>query len=145
MSQDPGQAGKDQAEQYIKNNSNPIQTKNIGKSLGYAAFALSQTHGVDAIVVVTKSGTTAQNISRFRPDEAIIACTPDEKTYHKMSLFYGVMPILDNRYKTMEKINESAISAAIKTNLVSKGSKVVLVSGSKPGKSGNNMLMIKQI
>lgn len=134
-----------QAEQYIKNNSNPIQTKNIGKSLGYAAFALSQTHGVDAIVVVTKSGTTAQNISRFRPDEAIIACTPDEKTYHKMSLFYGVMPILDNRYKTMEKINESAISAAIKTNLVSKGSQVVLVSGSKPGKSGNNMLMIKQI
>ncbi len=122
-----------------------IQTHNTSKSLGYATYALAQTRGVEAIVVVTKTGTTAKNISRFRPKVPIIACTPDKVTYHKMSLLYGVYPILDEEYNKIETVNESSLQKAKNSGLVKEGDKIVLVSGVKAGKRGTNTLLIKKL
>ena len=131
-----------EAENYVKNNSAPIQTHSTLKSLSYAAYALSQTKGVEAILAVTKSGTTALHISRFRPDVPIIACTPNEKVFHKMSLLYGVVPIMDKEYKSIDEVNSSSCMKALETGLVQKGDKVVLVSGLKANKRGNSLMMI---
>ncbi len=134
-----------ETENYAKVNSKPIHTHNTIKSLSYAAYALSQTKGIEAILAVTKSGTTALNISRFRPDVPIIACTPNEKTYHKMGLLYGVVPVMDEPYKDIEEVNSSSCVKALETHLVKKGDKVVLVSGLKANKQGNNLMIIKKL
>ena len=134
-----------EAESYTKNQDCPIHTRNTSKGLGYAAFALSQTNGVEAIVAVTKTGETALNISRFRPNVPVIACTPNKNTYHKMSLYYGVVPVLDETYKNMDQVNASSLNKALSTGIVSKNEKVVLVSGLKAGKSGNSLLVIKKL
>lgn len=134
-----------ETEKYAEKEMPAIQTHNTGKSLGYATYALSQTRGVEAIVVVTKSGTAAKNISRFRPSMPIIACTPSEKTFHNMSLFYGVFPVLDKEYTKIEAVNESSLQKALSTNLVHEGEKVVLVSGAKAGKSGTSTLVVKKL
>lgn len=134
-----------ETETYRKDRRNIFETHNISKSLGYAAFALSQTKGVSAILAVTKSGSTAQNISRFRPKVSIFACTPDEKVFHKMSLLYAVKPLMDKTHKTIEEVNDSAIEKALATKLVSKGESVVLVSSNKAGKSGTNLLVIQKL
>lgn len=132
-------------ETHTEGSNSAIVTHNDSKSLGYAVYALSQTENVKAIVVVTKSGDTAQNISRFRPDELIIACTPSEKVYHKMSMLYGVVPILDQNYKNMDEINKSSLEKAQETKLVKKGDKIVLVSGLIAGKRGSNLMVIKKL
>ncbi len=134
-----------EAESYAKTQDCPIRTKSTSKSLGYAAYALSKTKGVEAIVTVTKTGETALNISRFRPNLPIIACTPNKSTFHKMSLYYGVQPVLDETYKNIEQVNTSSLNKALYTKLVAKGQKVVLVSGLKAGKSGNSLLVIKKL
>lgn len=134
-----------ETEKYAEKQMPAIQTHNTGKSLGYAAYALSQTRGVEAIVVVTKSGTAAKNISRFRPSVPIIACTPSEKTFHNMSLFYGVFPVLDKEYSKIETVNESSLQKALSTGIVHEGEKVVLVSGAKAGKSGTSTMVVKKL
>ena len=134
-----------ETENYTETAKSNIITHNDSKSIGYATYALSQTENVSAIIAVTKSGATAQNISAFRPFEPIIACTPSEETYHKMSLFYDVFPVMDRTYKTMDEINSSALKKALDTKLVKKGDKVVLVSGFVAGKSGSSLLAIKKL
>ena len=108
-------------------------------------YALSKTKNVKAIVVVTKSGETAENISRFRPDVPIIACTPSEKTFNRMSFLYDVLPVLDKTYTNMDELIESSIANALATGLVSKDDKIVLVRGKKVGKSGSDLLEIRKI
>ncbi len=134
-----------ETEKYCAKEAKAIQTHNTSKSVGYAAYALAQTRGVEAIVVVTKTGATAKNISRFRPNVPIIACTPSKKTFHNMSLLYAVKPVLDNQYPNIERVNESSLQKALATNLVHAGDKVVLVSGAKAGKRGTNTLLVKKL
>lgn len=134
-----------EAENYIEGLDVPIKTHDTSKSIGYAAYSLSRTDDIKAIIAVTKSGLTAENISRFRPNVPIIACTPSEKTYNQMSMLYGVLPVLDQNYTSIDAVNESSFEKAIQTGLVQKGDKVVLVSGLKAGKSGNNILLIKKL
>ncbi len=134
-----------ETESYTNGSNAKIKTRNTSKSLGYAVYALSQTKNVKAIVVATKSGKTAENISRFRPSVPIIACTPDERTFHKMSILYGVIPILDKDYKDMEDVNKNATLNALKTKIVSPNDKIVYASGMTAGKSGSNFMMIKKL
>lgn len=134
-----------EAENYAKNEEFMFKTNNISKGLGYAVCALAQTKGVKAIVAVTKSGKTIENISRFRPQIPIIACTPSEDVFHSLGILYAVYPILDKNYESMEKVNESSLKKALETDLISKNDKIVLVSGSKAGKSGTNSMIIKKI
>ena len=134
-----------ETENYTEGCRSNIITHNDSESLGYAVYALSQTENIKGIVVVTKSGATAENISRFRPFEPIIACTPNEKVYNKMSLLYGVFPLLDKTYKNMDEINSSSLKKALETTLVKKNEKVVLVSGLVAGKSGSNLMVIKKL
>lgn len=122
-----------------------IKTHNTSKSLGYAVYSLAKTEDVTAIVAVTRTGITAENISRFRPNVPIIACTPNEKTFHKMSIMYGVVPVMDKTYKDINQLNQSSFEKALATNIVKKNDKVVLVSGLVAGKSGSNLMLIKKL
>ena len=122
-----------------------IKTHDTSKSLGYAVYSLAKTEDVTAIVAVTRTGITAENISRFRPNVPIIACTPNKKTFHKMSIMYGVVPVMDKLYKDINQLNNSSFEKALATNIVKKNDKVVLVSGLVAGKSGSNLMLIKKL
>lgn len=135
----------EETENYTQQANINITTHNDSKSIGYAAYAMSKTDNVKAIVVVTKSGETAKNISSFHPNLPIIACTPSEEVFNKMSLYYGVVPILDKTYTSMHEINSSSLKKALETKIVSKGNKVVLVSGLNPGKSGSSLMAIEKL
>ncbi len=134
-----------EAENYIEGLEKPIKTHDTSKSIGYAAYSLSRTDDIKAIIAVTKTGETAENISRFRPNVPIIACTPSEKTYHQMSILYGVVPIMDKNYRNIDELNKSSLEKAIESGYVQKGDKVVLVSGLVAGKRGSNFMMIKTL
>ena len=46
------------------------------------------------IVAVTESGSTARAVSTYRPGAPIIAATPSEKTFNRLTMSWGVKPIL---------------------------------------------------
>ena len=59
-----------------------------------AACTTARDIKANAIIALTKYGETARRMSKFRPDVAIVAATPEEKTFHQLSLSWGVYPVL---------------------------------------------------
>lgn len=82
-----------------------------------------------AIIAVTKSGETARRVSKFRPAEAIVAATPEIKTFNQLSLSWGVLPVLALNQDNEEKLFMHAVDCAKQTDIVSKGDTVVITAG----------------
>lgn len=94
-----------------------------------------------AIITCTASGNTAKAVSKFRPRTNIIACTINEKVARRLSVSWGVYPIIvDTAYETDELI-ERAIVGALKENYVQEGDLTVLTAGIPLGVSGTSNLI----
>ncbi len=113
----------------------------ITDAVSHAACLIAYNLGADAIITVTKSGTTAYMISRFRPDIPIIACTPDATTWRQMSLSWGVTGVMVGEEKVMEVLFDQAINTARHAGLVKKGDMVVLTAGSPLSQVGRTNLI----
>ena len=93
-----------------------------------ACKAASDLHA-SAIIAVTKSGETARRVSKFRPDIPIVAATPDEKTFHQLSLSWGVCPVLALPQTDTDTLFRHAIDCAKQIDIVEAGDKVVITGG----------------
>ena len=71
-----------------------MDTKDKTNAICDAACTTARDLNAKAIIAVTKSGETARRVSKFRPVEAIVAATPELKTFHQLSLSWGVLPVL---------------------------------------------------
>lgn len=94
-----------------------------------------------AIITVSRSGHTARMISKYRPGCMIVGCTPDEHTYRKLNLSWGVTPIMIKEEYSMEILLLHATEAAERAGYVENGDIVVLTAGVPLGKSGNTNLL----
>jgi len=90
-----------------------------------------------AIIAVTKSGHTARAISKFRPLTPIVAATPELKTFHQLSLSWGVYPALSLYQSTSDELFRHAIDCARQIDLVDEGDMVVIAAGIPLNTSGN--------
>lgn len=110
-----------------------------------AACTTARDVKAKAIIAVTSSGTTARRVSKFRPSEAIVAATPDKKTYHQLSLSWGVCPVLALVQDDTDKLFLHAIDCARQLDIVSKGDKVVITAGVPLRQSGTTNLLKVQV
>lgn len=94
-----------------------------------AACTTARDMGAKAIVAVTMSGDTARGLSKFRPVEAIVAATPNKKSFYQLSLSWGVEPVLALTQETTENLFRHAVDCAKQLDMVSAGDKVVIVAG----------------
>ena len=94
-----------------------------------AACTTARDINASAIIAVSKSGSTARRVSKFRPIIPIVAATPDIKTFYQLSLSWGVYPVLSLEQTDAEQLFVHAIDCAEQTEIVSKGDKVVVTAG----------------
>lgn len=134
-----------ECEKTMKHELQLFESNNVSESIGYAAADLAESLNAKCIICVTKTGHTAKCISRFRPNIAIIACTPNTKAYYKLPIYYGVMPVLDKEYRETDKMLESARVQTYKAGFVKKGDLVVQTSGSCCHTSETNTLHVTKI
>ncbi|MDD5469782.1 MAG: pyruvate kinase [Candidatus Peribacteraceae bacterium] len=92
-----------------------------------SAVSLAKSTGASAILVFTRSGKTAQQISKFRPVVPIIACTNDPAVQRHMTLLYGVYPLLIP-FADAETTIGHGMKAALENGFAQKGDKLILVS-----------------
>jgi pyruvate kinase len=92
-----------------------------------AAVNLARTTDAAAILVFTRSGRTAQQISKFRPHVPVIACTNEESVQRVMTLLYGVYP-LHIAFGEPEETILRGMEALRTFGIVPKGSRLILVS-----------------
>jgi len=98
-------------------------------AIAHAARELAQDRDVEAIAVFTRTGRTAILMSKTRACVPVLAFTPVEETYQRMSLAWGVTPFRVPWANTMEEMIGHVESALRKNNLVRTGGQVVVVSG----------------
>lgn len=84
-----------------------------------------------AIIAITKSGYTARRMSKFRPIQPIIAPTPDKKTYHQLSLSWGVYPVNAIYQSDTNFLFTHAIACAKMHGMVKEKDRVVITGGTE--------------
>ncbi|MBO5852519.1 MAG: pyruvate kinase [Clostridia bacterium] len=110
-----------------------------------AACTTAKDLGAAAIIAVTKSGHTARRLSKFRPNEPIVASTPELKTYHQLSLSWGIHPVLAKNQQSEEALFLHALDCAKQIDIIKKGDTVVIVGGSPLNICGNtNTIKVMQ-
>lgn len=110
-----------------------------------AACTTARDVKAKAIVAVTRSGHTARRVSKFRPIEPIIAATPVVKTYHQLSLSWGVYPVLARNQHDEESLFRHAMDCAKQIDMVSKNDTVVITAGVPLNQSGTTNLLKVQV
>jgi len=81
------------------------------------------------IVVPTLSGNSARILSVFRPDEPILALTPDEHAERVMQLYWGVHTSIRPLFDESESVIQNAMKAALDTGLAGLSDKIILLAG----------------
>lgn len=97
--------------------------------LTQAARELAHDRNVSAIAVFTKSGRTARMMSKTRPEVPVLAFTPEPNTYHRLSLYWGVIPQLVPHVNTIEEMLSAVENKMLATTPIQPGQQVVLICG----------------
>ncbi|MDD5742433.1 MAG: pyruvate kinase [Candidatus Peribacteraceae bacterium] len=100
-----------------------------------AAVTLAHSTQASAVIAITRSGQTAREIAKFRPMIPVIAFTPTDSVRLKLSLNFGIFPVLA-AFTDPETTIETGIAAAKKDGLLIPGTRVVLLSDA-PAKDRN--------
>ncbi len=105
-------------------------------AISHATCSMAIDVDAKAIVVCSVSGKTAMMVSRFRAPVDIIGLTTDPKVCRKLSLSWGVTPVMTDEFNNMDVMFYNAQAAAKKTFNLQKGDHIVLTGGPINGKSG---------
>ncbi len=118
----------------------------ITESVAHAACMLANHLNVRAIVAFTQSGTTAQEISRFRPAQPIIALSPIEQTLRRLALHWNVIPCHIAPLSDTDDMIEKAAETALKTKKAAPGDTIVITAGLPVRSTGaTNMIRVKKL
>ena len=109
--------------------------------LGQSACQAARFLGASAIISATRSGYTARMVARARPRVPIVAVTPSTEVARRLSLTWGVVPLVVTSHSTTDEVLTEAISAALDTGTVSPGDLVVLTAGLPPGVPGTTNIL----
>ena len=115
----------------------------ITQSLSRAVCSIAMEIGAAAILPVTLSGSTARQVSRYKPDCEIIGCAVKARVCRQMNLYWGVTPLEIAEAENTDELFEIAVETALKKGYIKKGDKVVITAGIPLGVSGKtNMIKV---
>lgn len=115
--------------------------RSIPNAISQAVGQIAQQLGAAAIMSLTKTGATARNVSKFRPETPILAITPHVDVARQLQLVWGVRPLLVLNLPSTGQTFQSAISVAQEKGLLSDGDLVVTTAGTLPGVAGSTNLV----
>ena len=117
------------------------RNSSITDAISHATVTTAHDLNAVAILTVTKGGTTARTLSKFRPNCPIIALTTDETTYHQLSLSWGIKAgVIEEKTNTDELIRH-ALERSVELGYLKKGDLVVITAGVPLGMSGTTNLL----
>ena len=127
-----------------------LATEYVGKDnldcISHAVCSMAMDVNAKAIVVCSVSGKTAMLVSRFRTPVNIIGMTTDKKIWRRLSMSWGVTPVMADEFPTMDVMFYYAMKSAAEVLNLQPGDNVVLTGGPINGKHGNtNTIKIEQI
>lgn len=121
-------------------------SSNITDAICHATCTTAHDLNASGILTVTKSGTSARMISRYRPSCQIIGCTTDEKVGRQLNLSWGVRPLLIMEESDVIELFNHAVNNARDYGFLNPGELVVITSGIPLGIAGTtNMIKVQTV
>lgn len=115
--------------------------RSIPNAISQAVGNIAHQLHAQAIVSLTKSGATARNVSKFRPNVPIIAVTPSVTVARQLQVVWGVYPLLVLDLPSSRQTFQAAINVAQERNLILDGDLVIMTAGTISGLSGSTDLI----
>lgn len=116
----------------------------ITDAISHATCTMAIDLDASAIITVTKSGRTAQMVSKFRPSCQIIGGCLTEKVARQLNLCWGVTPLIMEEKDDASELIEHAVDFAQEADLIEKDEVVIVTAGVPLGVSGTtNLVKVK--
>ncbi|MCX6703304.1 MAG: pyruvate kinase [Candidatus Zambryskibacteria bacterium] len=122
----------------------PEGTLSSVDALSAGVVNVAEDTASEAIIVLSDDASAAQMVSRFKASMPVIAATTNERTYNKLSLSWGVTPLLVKKAKTFAEALKGVKAEVVKMKVGSKGD-TVSVLGSMDQKGEANILFVDKI
>jgi pyruvate kinase len=113
----------------------------IPNAISQAVGRIASQLNAAAIMTLTKSGATARNVSKYRPQTPILAITPHVNVARQLQLVWGVKPLLVLDLPSTTQTFQAAMGVAQEKQLLNDGDLVVLTAGTLQGVSGSTDLI----
>lgn len=122
-----------------------FKIKNTVDAISHSTCGMAIDIDAKAIAVCSISGITARMVSRFRPGVPILGITTNEKTWRRLSLSWGVTPVICENYNSTDVLFYNAAKLTKEILGLNNGDKIVMTGGVTNGKSGNTNLIKVEI
>ncbi len=121
-------------------------TTSVSDATAHAACLTAQDVNASAIVTVTESGSTARLLSKYRPEQPIIAFVMQEQVQRQLALSWGITPLIMPLAHSTDELIDMSTSLAEKYGYLHSGELAVVTAGVPVGVSGTtNMVKIHMV
>lgn len=118
----------------------------VPAAIAQSACTIAEKVRAKLILCATSSGWTARLVAAMRPRVPIAAVTPRPEVCRRLSLVWGVIPLLIPFTDTVDALLDHAVSAARDAGLIEPGERIVFTAGfpfQKPGTT--NLLRVIEL
>ncbi len=140
--------------EYTENHTDYVtryrNTRYVGKNnldnISHAVCSMALDVDAKAITVCSVSGKTAMLVSRFRTPVDIVGMTTDPKIWRRLSMSWGVTPVLAEEFPNMDVMFYFAKKVTAEALKLDKGDNVIITGGPVSRGGGNtNTIKIEAI
>ena len=118
----------------------------VSDATAHAACLTAKDVNAAAIVTVSESGNTARLLSKYRPQQPIIACVMREQVQRQLSLSWGITPLMMSLAHSTDELIEMSTALAKENGYLHNGELAVVTAGVPVGVSGTtNMIKIHMV
>ena len=116
-------------------------------AISHATCSTTADLGAKCIVAFTEAGSTARAVSTYRPGAPIIAATPCEKTFNRLTMSWGVTPVMvPHAPKSGTELYDLSEQAAIQALDLRVGDIITITAGMPVGHVNyTNTLRVHQL
>ena len=122
----------EQTEKSISYNDKIIDNDKVvstARAISHAACNMAKDLNLNIIVTMTQSGGTARMVSSYRPSANIYAMTTMIDTYRALSIIWGVIPILVDKYNSSDEIPDLAKKKLQDVDIIMSDEKFIITGG----------------
>ena len=120
--------------------------KTVPEAISVGAISLARDLHVKAFLIPTTSGSTARLIARYRPQQPIIAVSPELQTVKMLCLVWGVSSVPIKGFRSTDEMVRALQKKALELGLVKRGDLVAITAGLPLHQAGTtNMITVKVV
>ncbi len=124
----------------------PHRRGSVPDVVAAAAAHVADNLDAAALLVPTRTGSTAMKMAEFRPRQPILAISTHPATVGRLTISWGVAPLLGHEVPSHEAMLDEAERVALEAELVAEGDLVVITAGFPVGGPGStNTVTVKQV